>query len=185
MHARLSGERLTECDDTGERGRQRERSQPVHLHREPVLDPGREVLDRVDHRVLAEQRTDTILDPRQMVLVDAQADPLTPEDGPAVALVVRRRDVEDGVGGVGHILSRAHHTHERHLLGGAGRRGEVPLLFAGPGLFRGERDEREAVADLCVERVPHGLVDDELVRSALVSPPALDHEGRRCDRRPP
>jgi hypothetical protein len=68
---RLPDKRLTERDETGDRGRQGERSQPVHLDRESILDPGPEVLSSVDLCVLAEPRTSTILDLRQAILVDS------------------------------------------------------------------------------------------------------------------
>jgi hypothetical protein len=45
-------------------------------------------------------------------------------------------------------------------------------------LLRGDRDEREAIADVGVECVPHGLVHEELIRPTLVVPTALDDEER-------
>src|SRR5918994_6723380 len=172
----LPDKRLTERYETGDRGRQGERSQPVHLHCEPILDPGPEVLSSVDPRVLAEPRTNTILDLGQAILVDSQHDTLLPGDGAAVTFGVRRSDDEDGVGGVRYILGRASDTHERDLLGGAGRRGDVPGTLTRRLLLRGERDEREAIADVGIERVPHGLVHEELIRPTLVVPTALDDE---------
>src|SRR5918994_2977668 len=172
----LPDERLTERYETGDRGRQGERSQPVHLDCESILNPGPEVFSSVDLRALAEPRTNTILDLRQAILVDSQEDTLLPGDGAAVALVVRRSDDEDWVRGVRHILGRASDTHERDLLGGAGRRGDVPGTLTRRLLLRGERDERKAIADVGVERVPHGFVDEELIRPTLVVPTALDDE---------